>query len=192
MLSIPIMAKAEEQSKRCDLDICYVYASKKEMADYIAGYARDLDALRSTVVATFQDIYRSVVVAGREYYNLLFAACEDAELFDPEEKARKTHIEAGTPLSKNWVQRRGKLLTERIKQHVAQLDADDLKIQEIAAIQDSLDEALERLLEAITDMYSRLASHLKTKRDKERLKWSKIGVFVGGGGSLAKLGMGAL
>lgn len=190
MLAIPVMSEAETLSKRCDLDICFVYASEKEMSDYIASYSRDVEDLRATVVNNFQEVYRTVVFAGREYYDFLFEACENEGLFNASATSRKKHVEAGMPISKNWIQRRFKVFDKRAKAHVAQLADDNLKIQEIAKIQDSLGEALERLLEALTEMYDRLVAHIKVMRDKDRLKWSKIGVFVGGGGSVAKLFVG--
>jgi hypothetical protein len=192
MLAVPVMARAEDLSKRCNLDICYVYASKDEMAYFLDAYEGDPEELRTRVIADFQKIYRSVIFAGCEYVDLLFEACDAAGFLASDEKSKKKHVEAGMPISKKWIERRREILDQRARRHTAQLANNELKIQEIAAIQSSLDIGLDSLLEAITEMYSRLANHLKTKRDIERLKWSKISVFVGGGGSLAKLGVSAL
>lgn len=189
-LSIPVMARAEDLSKRCNLNICYVYASKDEMAFYIAAYDDDLEGLRSKIVADFQDIYRSVISAGISYYELLLDACDAAGLLVSGANSKDEHDEVGMPMSKDWIERRRKILDARLKRHAAQLKNDDLKIQDIAAIQASLDIGLDSLIVAIVEMYSRLGGHLKNKRDKDRLKWAKIGVFVGGGSSLVKLGMG--
>lgn len=191
VLTIPVMARAETLSKRCNLDLCFVYASKYEMAHFIRSHDGDIKELRAKVVADFQRIYRAAISDGLEYYDLLFSACDEAGFLGSDEKARKKNVETGVPISKEWIQRRGTLLEKRAKRHTKQLADGELRLQEIAAIQNSIEEAMDRLLEAISEMYSRLANHLKTQRDKDRLKWSKIGVFVGAGGGLAKIGMGA-
>lgn len=191
-LVIPVMRDTEELSRRCNLDVCFVYSSQREMADYLASYQGDPSDLSSKAVGDFQAVYRSVIAEGLEHFDYLFDTCESFGLFGVDENSKTKNLEIGMPLSKPFIARRRDLLESRAKRHVKQLTDGQLSLKELPAIQESFKESLGNLFAVLIEMFEVLASHSKTMRDKDRLKWSKIGVFVGAGGNLSRMALGSI